>query len=82
MESKYQLWGTFSVKDHVKAGAFIAEVLMYDRLVIPIPPQRDADDKEKTKEAEEEWERWKIEKMGLWTTETTLDHPWGPCRSS
>src|SRR5262249_22500109 len=30
-------WGTFSVIDHKDASAFIPEVLLYDRLVIPTP---------------------------------------------
>lgn len=34
-----EVWGTFSVKDHCKPRAFVAEVLMYDRLVIPYPPE-------------------------------------------
>jgi hypothetical protein len=38
LSEKYQLWGTFSIWDHIKPGAFLAEVIMYDRLVIPIPP--------------------------------------------
>ncbi len=33
-----QVWGTFSVKDHCDPSAFVAEVMLYDRLVIPIPP--------------------------------------------
>jgi hypothetical protein len=33
-----QVWGTFSVKDHSDPRAFIAEVMLYDRLVIPKPP--------------------------------------------
>jgi hypothetical protein len=33
-----QVWGTFSVKDHCDPGAFVAEVMLYDRLVIPTPP--------------------------------------------
>src|SRR6266568_999275 len=36
-----ELWGTFSVKDHVRPRAFVAEVLLYDRLVIPRPPTRE-----------------------------------------
>lgn len=43
-----QLWGTFSVRDHLKPGAFITEVLLYDRLVIPVPP----------KDEPQEWDRW------------------------
>jgi hypothetical protein len=37
-KDKYQLWGTFSVMDHAREGTFLAEVVMYDRLVIPVPP--------------------------------------------
>src|SRR5271166_1108642 len=33
-----QVWGTFSVKDHCDLRAFVAEVMLYDRLVIPVPP--------------------------------------------
>lgn len=33
-----QVWGTFSVKDHLEPNAFVAEVMLYDRLVIPRPP--------------------------------------------
>ena len=33
-----QVWGTFSVKDHCDPGAFVAEVMLYDRLVIPNHP--------------------------------------------
>jgi hypothetical protein len=33
-----QVWGTFSVNDHRDPGAFVAEVMLYDRLVIPVPP--------------------------------------------
>ena len=36
--AKYELWGTFSVMDHLREGAFLAEVIMYDRLLIPVPP--------------------------------------------
>jgi hypothetical protein len=37
-----QLWGTFSVADHLRPRAFVADVLLYDRLVIPVPPEEDA----------------------------------------
>jgi hypothetical protein len=43
-----QLWGTFSVRDHLPKGAFLSEVLLYDRLVIPVPPKNDP----------AEWDRW------------------------
>ena len=38
---KVEVWGTFSVLDHLRTGAFVAEVLTYDRLVIPAPPEGD-----------------------------------------
>ena len=44
----HELWGTFSVRDHLRERPFLAEVLLYDRLVIPIPPT----------EEHVEWERW------------------------
>lgn len=34
---KIQQWGTFSVKDHLKARPFVSEVLLFDKLVIPRP---------------------------------------------
>ncbi|MDR3385415.1 MAG: hypothetical protein P4L92_00055 [Rudaea sp.] len=30
-------WGTFSVADHLRPQAFVADVLLYDRLIIPEP---------------------------------------------
>src|SRR5271167_1861103 len=33
-----EVWGTFSVQDHLAERAFIADVLLYDRLVIPTKP--------------------------------------------
>lgn len=48
----WELWGTFSVGDHLRRRAYVADVLLYDRLVIPTPP--DKDDKEQ--------KRWR--KMG------------------
>jgi hypothetical protein len=33
-----ELWGTFSVRDHTESRPFVAEVMLYDRLVIPVPP--------------------------------------------
>jgi hypothetical protein len=35
---KVEHWGTFSVKDHLKSRPFLAEVLLFDKLVVPRPP--------------------------------------------
>ncbi len=32
-----ELWGTFAVNDHCRANAFAREVLLFDRLVLPVP---------------------------------------------
>lgn len=34
---KLEQWGTFSVKDHLRSRAFVAEVILFDKLVIPRP---------------------------------------------
>jgi hypothetical protein len=31
------LWGTFSVVDHLRRQPFVADVLLYDQLVVPVP---------------------------------------------
>lgn len=59
LSQKFELWGTFSVWDHVRPGAFLAEVVMYDKLVIPVPPDPDhAKTPEDRAFAEEQWTRW------------------------
>jgi hypothetical protein len=59
-EKWHDLSATFSVKDHTVPGAFIAEVLLYDRLVIPIPPR--ISERVSKELAEKEWKRWVAEK--------------------
>jgi hypothetical protein len=43
-----QRWATFSVRDHKARKAFVSEVLLYDKLVIPYPLEED----------KAEWKRW------------------------
>ena len=47
---KTHRWGTFSVSDHLRDLAFVSDVLLYDKLAIPVP------------DGQEEWKRW--EKKG------------------
>jgi hypothetical protein len=35
-----EFWGTFAVNDHCAAKAFVTDVMLYDRLVIPVPPDQ------------------------------------------
>ena len=37
-----EVWATYSVRDHLAPRAFVADVMLYDRLVIPIPATGDA----------------------------------------
>ena len=39
-----EIWGTYSVKDHMAAEAFLADLMFYDRLVLPVP-ERGAESK-------------------------------------
>lgn len=34
-------WGAFAVRDHVGPAPFVTDVLLYDRLIIPIPDPKD-----------------------------------------
>jgi hypothetical protein len=36
-----RLWGCYSVKDHLEHRAFVADLLLYDRLVVPVPSEDD-----------------------------------------
>lgn len=36
-----QLWGCYAVNDHLQKNAFVADALLFERLVIPVPPQGD-----------------------------------------
>jgi hypothetical protein len=44
-----EIWGTYSVKDHAQPGAFLADLMFYDRLVLPVPEEG----------AEAEWDKRK-----------------------
>jgi len=35
------LWGTFSVADHLRSCPFVADVLLYDMLIVPVPDGED-----------------------------------------
>jgi hypothetical protein len=42
------VWAAYSVFDHQPPGAFLADVVLYDRLVVPMPPPDEST----------EWARW------------------------
>src|SRR5271165_2707828 len=37
-DEQAQIWGTMSVGDHMRPRAFIAEIGLFDTLVVPVPP--------------------------------------------
>ncbi|MEM9472432.1 MAG: hypothetical protein AAGA00_10750 [Pseudomonadota bacterium] len=47
-----EYWATYSVKDHLAARAFVADVMLYDRVVVPHPPN----DVERANWAKEGWD--------------------------
>ncbi len=47
-----EVWGTYSVRDHLREHPWAADVLLYDRLVIPVPSAPDSLDDPA------EWARW------------------------
>lgn len=47
-----EVWGTYSVRDHLAPQAWTADVFVYDKLVIPVPPGDDHI------EGSAEWKRW------------------------
>lgn len=60
------VWAAFSVKDHCVARPFVADVLLYDRLMIPTPPRVRPEDPESPwdpKEVEERWAKWDPQKL-------------------
>jgi len=54
-----QVWGTFSVKDHCDPNAFVAEVMLYDRLVVPVPP----DDKQRERWRKAGWQPERLDNL-------------------
>jgi hypothetical protein len=70
-----EFWGTFSVRDHLIDRAFVADVLLYDRLVIPTLPED---------EPESEWPtRWNLAKQRTLLSnldELAIPIPWSQDR--
>ena len=42
-----EVWATYAVNDHCLPRAFTADVMLYDRLVIPVPPTNPTEDDKK-----------------------------------
>ena len=47
-----EVWGTYSVTDHLNERAFLADLMLYDRLVLPVPEEH------LDEEAQTAWKNW------------------------
>lgn len=82
---KVELWGTFSVRDHLRRRPFVADVLLYDRLVIPRPPMPEEEPREPGEENQvARWRRegWKPGRLDrlldiLREGDLAVELPWG-----
>ncbi len=70
-------WGTFSVADHLQPRAFVAEVMLYDRLVVPYPPTQE----ERQKWTEHSWEPGLLQrKLDILGEDIVMRAPWDEWR--
>ncbi|HEX7090579.1 MAG TPA: hypothetical protein VF192_10635 [Longimicrobiales bacterium] len=67
-----QVWGTFSVRDHTRPGAFVTDVLLYDRLVVPVPP----DEAERARWEREGWQPDRLDALLEILGDRAVRVPW------
>lgn len=77
MTDEVELWGTFSVADHLRAQPFVTDVLLYDRLVVPVPAAGKAGSIWK-----KDWDRDKLELMLDLLGDLAVRMPWGTEQSN
>src|SRR5579883_3090177 len=68
-----QRWGTFSVKDHCGRYAFLPEIFLYHRLVIPVPTSDDERREWKQRHWDPDLQARKLEALG----DLALPTRWG-----
>jgi hypothetical protein len=71
-ELNIERWGTFSVKDHTRPRAFVTEVLLYDRLLIPNPP----DLTERHRWADKDWKPARLAMCFELLKDRAIKVPW------
>lgn len=66
-------WGTFSVLDHRRPRAFVAEALLYDRLIVPYPPNAE----ERARWSTQEWQPERLDaKLDILPEDMVIRAPW------
>lgn len=68
-----QLWGCYAVSDHIVDRAFVADVLLYERLVIPVPP---SDSPEQSRVWEKHWQPERQQRLLAILGEIAYRVPW------
>lgn len=85
--SEVSLWGTFSVADHLRSRPFVADVLLYDTLIVPVPDGQDEVARWRALNRDPDLQRdlldivgdlgvaipWSIERAGEWARRYTWD---------
>jgi len=74
----HELWGTYSVKDHCEPKAFVADIMLYDRLVIPFPP--DEDERHRWARPENNWNPGLLEEQLKILGDQARPIPWNVVR--
>jgi len=54
-----EYWATYSVKDHMMERAFVADVMLYDRIVVPHPPN----EMERARWADNDWDPDRLDRL-------------------
>jgi hypothetical protein len=57
-------WGAFSVIDHIDAAALAADVLLYDRLLLPVPPNKTEADRWQKHAWQPELQKQRLDLLG------------------
>ncbi len=71
---KVQQWGTYSVRDHRRTRPFVADVLLFDKLIIPRPAtEQELHFEAKDKPAPDQMQRWRNEDWDPDTQRKLLD---------
>jgi hypothetical protein len=65
-------WGSFSVADHTATERLVTDVLLYDRLVFPVPP----DETERARWRQNGWEPELLDERLTQLRDRAIKVPW------
>jgi hypothetical protein len=72
----HEIWAAYSVRDHLEPGAFLADVVMYDKLVVPVP----SDEPGERERWEKQWEPARQERLLVALGDRVRTVPWDAAR--